>query len=85
MNKTAQIRRDVVTTPTTFNETAYSGWLAINSGSANATVLGVPLAPGERLDYHDLQPEVRFTSPIFIDPGTSGEVILLRTIYNESK
>lgn len=84
MDRTCQLRRDVITTATTLTDTTYGGWMAINSGNTVAYVFGVELQPGERLDYHDIAPDYRFTSPFPIDPN-GGQVTLLRMIYNVKK
>ena len=79
-----QLKKDVVTENTTFNDSIYSGWRAINTGNTTASVMGITLAPGEMLDFYDLSPEAVWGTPIQILPN-SGEVTLMRLQYFEQK
>lgn len=76
-------RTEVIRQDTTLNDNKYGGWMAVNTGAVNATVFNVPLAPGERLDFTHLRPEVLWTQPIQILPGSGGEVTVIRIIYSE--
>lgn len=76
-------RIEVVRQDTTFNDKIYGGWLAVNTGTQNATVLQLPLAPGEKLDFTRLHPDVTWEQPIQILPGSGGEVTLIRLLYNQ--
>lgn len=81
---TVQTRRDILTQDTTIRDDAFGGWLAVNTGASNVEVLGIPLAPGERLDFTRLHPDVLWTSPIFIK-CTGSQVTLIRLQYKEPK
>ena len=72
---TVQTRRDVFTQDTTIRDNTFGGWLAVE-------VLGISLAPGERLDYSRLHPDVLWTSPIFIKCSGS-KVTLIRMHYKK--
>ena len=39
------------TTSQVINPDGFGGWMCVNIGSASATVLGYPLAPGEGLNF----------------------------------
>lgn len=84
MNYTVQTRRDVLTQDTTIRDNTFGGWLAVNTGAADVKVLGITLAPGERLDYSRLHPNVIWTSPILIKCAGS-EVTLIRMQYQPTK
>lgn len=77
---TVNTRRDVLTEDTTIRDNTFGGWMAVNTGAANVKVLGITLAPGERLDYTHLRPEVLWISPIFIECSGS-QVTLIRLQY----
>ena len=81
MQKKVLSRVDVFTSDTTLTDQTYSGWKAINTGLANASVLGVELAPGETLDFLDISnPDVVWESPIPIKASGS-QITLIRLIY----
>lgn len=79
---TVQTRRDVFTQDTTIRDNTFGGWIAVNTGASNVEVLGISLAPGERLDYSRLHPDVVWTSPIFIKCSGS-QVTLIRMHYKK--
>lgn len=70
---------DITENTTVSPEDKYGGWLAVNIGTADATVLGYPLAPGESLDYrHVLQPGDVWDSSITITVESGARIRLTR-------
>lgn len=63
----------------------YGGWMAVNTGTADATVDGYPLAPGEGLDLTHLAPEVIWDTPIQVVLLSGAKVRITRFIYKEVK
>jgi len=63
----------------------FGGWLAVNTGTANATVDGYTLAPGEGLDYRMLRPNTIWNSTIAIVLTTGAKIRLTRLTYTEVK
>ena len=72
-------RAETITSNMRLNDTRYSGWKAINIGTADVTIDGVPLAPGEGIE-HKLEPTETWKEPIDITVQTGGAVRLLRKI-----
>lgn len=69
---------------TTIRPDNFGGWLAVNIGSANVSVDGYPLAPGEGLDMTHLAPDVRWDKPIqIVITATGGMVRMTRLIYKQ--
>ena len=60
----------------------FSGWLAINTGTAQATVNGYPLAPTEGLDFTSIDPNCIWGSPITIALQTGASVRITLLQYN---
>ncbi len=58
------------------NDDKYSSWKAINIGTGNVSVDGVPLAPGEGVE-HVLQPCETWKEPIDIKILTTGGAVRL--------
>jgi len=61
----------------------FGGWLAVNDGTAAATVNGVTLAAGARLDFTQLNPDVIWNSDIVIVCTTGAIINLTRMYYKE--
>lgn len=74
-----KMRAETIVANTRLNDKRYSGWKAINIGTADVTVDGVTLQPGEGID-HQLQPFETWTEPIDITVQTGGAVRLLRKL-----
>lgn len=72
-------RAETIVADKTFNDTRYGSWKAINIGTADVTVDGVTLAPGEGIE-HVLQPTQTWKEPIVITVQAGGAVRLLREI-----
>lgn len=54
--KISAVTTDITESTTLTAEQKYGGWLAINQGTASATVMGYELQPGEGLDFRDIVP-----------------------------
>lgn len=80
-----KVRQDVVTQNTTFNDTQYGGWLAVNTGNVDIKVDNYTLQPGDGIDLTSLDPSVVYESPIRIQVPTGGECVLTRMLYKEKK
>lgn len=63
----------------------YGGWMAVNTGTADATVDGYPLAPGDGLDLTHLSPDVLWDTPIQIVLTPGAKIRLTRFLYKEVK
>lgn len=76
---TAQIKD--YTTSESVDATKFGGWLAVNTGTAEVSVNGYPLQPGDGLDFTHLHPEVVWGSPIQLqitNPGGRVRLTMLR-------
>lgn len=70
---------DIEKNTTLIPEEKYGGWMAVNTGTAVAEVMGYPLQPGEGLNFLDaLQPGDVWDTPIKIIPGAGGKVRITR-------
>lgn len=81
-----KVRVKIISTNTTINDTDFSGWVAINTGTGAVEVNKVTLQPSEGLDFSQLQPNVHWDSPIqivILEDG--GQVTLHQLIYKEIK
>ena len=74
-----KLRAETIITNTRLNDNKYSGWKAINFGTAPPTVYGVELQPGEGLQF-DLQPFETWKETIDITVQPGGAVRLLRKL-----
>ena len=63
----------------------FGGWLAINTGTADATVDGYPLAPGEGLDLTHLHPDAIWGSPIQIVLQPGAKIRMTTLLYKSIK
>lgn len=70
---------------TTLMPNKYGGWLAVNTGTADCTIDGYTLAPGDGLDYTHLPADVIWNSPIKIILPSGGSVRITRLIYSEAR
>lgn len=69
---------------TTIRPGRFGGWMATNSGTADAVVDGYVLSPGDTIDYTCLDKDVLWDSPIAIDlRATGAKVRLTRLQYRE--
>ena len=62
----------------------YGGWMCVNIGSAQATVMGYPLAPGEGLNFLDVA-EHTWISTISMDIPAGAAIRITRLRYNDEK
>ena len=69
-------RAETITENKRPNDDRYSSWKAINIGTGDVSVDGVPLAPGEGIQ-HDLQPFETWKEPIDIRILTTGGAVRL--------
>ena len=74
-----KLRKETITENCRLNDTIYNSWKALNIGTAPVEVYGVPLQPGEGLQF-DLEPEETWKDPIEITVQPGGAVRLLRKI-----
>lgn len=64
----------------------YGGWLAVNTGTANVSVNGFELEPGDGIDFTHIAPEVIWNKQIVIlILASGGKVRLTRLKYTEVK
>lgn len=68
---------------TTLMPQNFGGWLCVNTGTANATVDGYTLAPGEGLDFTNIPAEVVWNTPIQIVLASGAKVRITRFLYSE--
>ena len=62
----------------------FGGWMCVNIGSAAATVMGYPLAPGEGLDFLRVG-ENRWISNITMDIPAGAAIRITRLRFSEDK
>ena len=62
----------------------YGGWMCVNIGSAVATVMGYPLAPGEGLNFLYVG-ENKWLAPITMDIPAGAAVRITRLRYTADK
>ena len=73
-----------VTENTTLQPENYGGWLAVNTGTADVSVDGYTLSPGDGLDFTSLAPNVLWNKQIqIIILAAGGKVRITRFIYTE--
>lgn len=77
-NRTETIRENITLSPQ-----GYSGYLAQNIGTANVTVDGFVLEPGEKLDFSSITAE--WQTAITITCQAGGAVRIIRFVYSERK
>ena len=84
MKYNTQLRVDKITKSTVVNPDGFGGWMVQNTGATLISVFGITLGTGEKLDYLDLQPYVKWNTPITITmQGTAEDsAVLHRLIYN---
>lgn len=83
--KVSSNSQDILTS-VTIRPKNFGGWLAVNTGTADAVVDGYTLAPGEGLNYTHLSPDVIWDMPIVINlTATGSRVRLTRLLYREVK
>lgn len=71
-----------ITENTTLNaDGTFGDWMAVNTGTADVTVDGYVLAPGEGLGWKGLQPNVVWNGSIKITVQTGGKVRITRLQY----
>lgn len=81
MSYSIKQRAETITQNTRLNDNTFGGWKAINIGTAAVEVYGVPLQPGEGLDYmSSMNPGDLWQEPIDIVVQSGGAVRLLRLI-----
>lgn len=72
-------RSETISKNSKLNDTRYSSWKAINTGTGIVIVDGVPLDPGEGIE-HKLEPTQTWNEPISIEVQAGGKLQLLRQI-----
>ena len=71
---------------TTLQPENYGGWLAVNTGTANVSIDGYVLEPGDGLDFTALDPRVLWNKQIqIVILAAGGKVRITRFIYSEAK
>lgn len=79
-----QARVETITSNTRLTDKEYGGWMAINIGTADCTVLGVTIAPSEGLDMTQAIPVGSYwTTPIDITVQPGGAIRLIRLLYQK--
>lgn len=79
-------RVETITQSTRLTDLQFGGWMAVNIGSASASVMGIPLLPTEGLDFTKSVPAGSFwTQPINIEITPGAAIRLVRLIYEEIK
>ena len=74
-------RAETITENTRLNDVTFSGWKCVNIGTGVVEVYGVPLQPGEGLDYMNcMRPGDKWQEPIDIAVQPGGALRLLRLI-----
>lgn len=77
---------DIEKNTTLIPEEKYGGWMAVNTGTVAAKVMGYDLQPGEGLNFlNAMQPGDVWDTPIKIEPGTGGKVRITRLQAREIK
>ena len=88
MRYSVKQRTETITEDTRLNDTQYGSWLAVNIGTADAMIYGIPLHPGEGLSSKDicmLKTGDLWTEPIDIKCTYPAAIRLLRTISTPIK
>lgn len=78
-----KLRTEKITGTTRLNDIKYCSWYAVNTGSNDAKVFGVTLAPGEGINSQAIigtRPGDLWKEPIDIEVTAPGSIQLLRTI-----
>ena len=83
MWKVTEKAQDITSNTTIRPDGKSGGWFAINTGAANATVNGIPLAPGEGLDNTWVDKDVIWNSVIKITVDTGGRIRLAQFQYTQ--
>ena len=76
---------DITENTTIRPDKRFGGWLAVNTGTADATVDGYPLSPGDGLDMTHIRPEIVWGSAIAIVLQSGAKIRFTRLIYSELK
>lgn len=77
--KITPVYENITENKTVMPEEKYGGWMAKNIGTANTTVEGYTLAPGEVLDYRkEVPPGCVWDAPIRITVESGGVVRMVR-------
>ena len=77
-------RAETIVENTRLNDVTFGGWKAVNIGTGVVEVFGVPLQPGEGLDYMNcMRPGDLWQEPIDIAVQPGGALRLLRLICTE--
>ena len=85
MNYNIQARVETITQNIRLTDKKYGGWLAVNIGTADCTVLGITLAPGEGLDMTQAVPVGSYwVAPIDITVQSGGAIRLTRLSYERN-
>lgn len=79
MKVTAQTQ--TITQNTTLMPEGYGGWFAQNIGTGNVEVDGFVLKEGESIDFHDINPNFVWSTPIPIVMTQGGALRIMRLQY----
>lgn len=86
MHYSVKQRIKTITQNTTINDTDFSGWMAVNTGLTPVYVNKIRLQAYDGLDFTNIQPNVKWDSPIqIVIPETGGEVTLIQLIYKQTE
>lgn len=70
---------DVSKSTTLMPEDRYGAWMCVNTGTADAVVMGYPIQPGEGLDFLNAVPAgSKWDTPIKIELNTGAVVRITR-------
>lgn len=78
-------RAETIRENTTLNPEGFGGYLAQNIGTADVTVDGFILKPGEKLDFSSIAYNATWATPIIITCQQGGMVRIIRFMYTEKK
>lgn len=76
-------RAQTIRENTTLVPEGYAGYLAQNIGTANVTVDGFVLEPGDKLDFSTIL--AKWQTPIAITCQTGGAVRIIRFMYGKEE
>lgn len=84
MYKVTEKSQDILQNTTIRPDGKSGAWLAINTGTTQSVINGIPLAPGEGIQYTFLRPDVIWNSEIKITMDNGGRVRLIQLQYSEA-
>lgn len=84
-------KNTLITENVTIMPEDFSGWQAINVGVASggndaaATINGLTIYPGDKVDYLHIDPNVIWSTPIVITITTGAVIRLTRLLYSQNQ